>query len=60
MHDCIELEFANNQKLYLPVENLNLVTKYGDDEKAIFSLDNLGNSSWQRRKAEAKKNWELG
>ena len=54
-HDCIELEFANNQKLFLPVENLNYVTKYGNDEDQYIQLDKLGSSHWQKRKAEAKK-----
>ena len=54
-HDCIELEFADNQKLFLPVENLNYITKYGNNDDNNFSLDKLGASHWQKRKAEAKK-----
>ena len=54
-HDCVELEFADNQKLFLPVENLNNITKYGNDEGQNVQLDKLGSSHWQRRKAEAKK-----
>jgi transcription-repair coupling factor (superfamily II helicase) len=54
-HDCVELEFADNQKLFLPVENLNYVTKYGNDEEQSVNLDKLGSSHWQKRKAEAKK-----
>ena len=54
-HDCLELEFADSQKLFLPVENLSYVTKYGNDDEANISLDKLGASSWQKRKAEAKK-----
>ena len=53
-HDCVELEFANNQKLFLPVENLNYITKYTNDEDHNVSLDKLGNTHWQKRKAEAK------
>ena len=55
IHDCLELEFADSQKLYLPVENLNLITKYGDEQNDYFKLDRLGASSWQKRKADAKK-----
>ena len=54
-HDCVELEFADNQKLFLPVENLNNITKYGNDDDQNISLDKLGASHWQKRKAEAKK-----
>jgi len=54
VHDCLELEFADNQKLLLPVENLNYITKYGNDDENEINLDKLGASSWQKRKAEAK------
>ena len=55
VHDCLELEFADNQKLFLPVENLNYITKYGNEDENNINLDRLGASSWQKRKAEAKK-----
>jgi len=55
VHDCLELEFANNQKLLLPVENLNYITKYGNEDENNIDLDRLGAASWQKRKAEAKK-----
>ena len=55
IHDCLELEFSDNQKLFLPVENLNYITKYGNEDENTISLDRLGASSWQKRKAEAKK-----
>lgn len=54
VHDCLELEFADSQKLFLPVENLNYITKYGDEDENSINLDRLGASSWQKRKAEAK------
>ena len=40
--------------MYLPVENFNYVTKYGNDEDNVVSLDKLGASNWQRRKAEVR------
>ncbi len=55
IHDCLELEFADTQKLFLPVENLNYITKYGDEDENTINLDRLGASSWQKRKAEAKQ-----
>ena len=54
IHDCLELEFSDNQKLFLPVENLNYITKYGNEDENNINLDRLGASSWQKRKAEAK------
>ena len=49
-HECIELEFADNQKLFLPVENLGYVTKYSNDENKNIILDKLGASHWQKRR----------
>ncbi len=55
IHECLELEFYDNQKLFLPVENLNIISKYSDDLDNNITLDKLGSSHWQKRKVEAKK-----
>ncbi|MCB1533839.1 MAG: transcription-repair coupling factor, partial [Rhodoblastus sp.] len=53
-HDCLELHYAGGDKLYLPVENLELLSRYGsEDEEA--TLDRLGGVGWQNRKARMKK-----
>lgn len=54
LRECIVLEFAEKQILYLPIENLNFVTKYGEDKENFIKLDRMGSLHWQRRKAEAK------
>ncbi|MYM53969.1 transcription-repair coupling factor [Thalassovita mangrovi] len=51
-HECIELEYAEGAKLYLPVENIELLTKYGHDEGL---LDRLGGGAWQAKKAKLKE-----
>ena len=53
-HDCLELQYAGGDKLYLPVENIELLTRYGSDE-AEAMLDKLGGGAWQARKARLKK-----
>ncbi|MEZ5937539.1 MAG: transcription-repair coupling factor [Hyphomonadaceae bacterium] len=53
-HDCLELIYAGGDKILLPVENIELVTRYGA-EGGDASLDRLGGASWQGRKARAKK-----
>ncbi len=53
-HDCVELEYQGGDKLFLPIENMELLTRYGSDE-ADASLDKLGGASWQGRKARMKK-----
>jgi transcription-repair coupling factor (superfamily II helicase) len=53
-HDCLELHYAGGDRLYLPVENLELLSRYGS-EGADVVLDRLGASGWQTRKARLKK-----
>ncbi len=53
-HDCLELDYAADAKLYLPVENIDLLTRYGADSESA-QLDRLGSASWQARKARAKE-----
>ncbi|WP_372708016.1 transcription-repair coupling factor [Brevundimonas sp.] len=52
-HDCLELLYAGDSKLYLPVENIDLLTRYGSDTDGA-QLDRLGGAAWQGRKAKAK------
>jgi len=52
-HDCLELRYANETKLYLPVENIELLSRYGSDQTNV-ELDKLGGSGWQARKAKLK------
>jgi transcription-repair coupling factor (superfamily II helicase) len=52
-HDCLELHYAAETKLFLPVENIELLSRYGSDQ-ANVELDRLGGSGWQARKAKLK------
>jgi transcription-repair coupling factor (superfamily II helicase) len=51
-HECLLLEYADNSKLYLPVENIELLSKYGHEEGL---LDRLGGGAWQAKKAKLKQ-----
>ena len=51
-HDCLELQYEGG-KLFLPVENIELLTRYGADE-GTTQLDRLGGAGWQNRKARMK------
>ncbi len=53
-HDCLRLLYSGNDKLYLPVENMNLLSRVGDNNFAR-ELDKLGASNWQNRKANVRK-----
>jgi len=52
-HDCVEIEYARGDKLYLPVENIELLSRYGSDQGT--ELDRLGGVAWQAKKARLKQ-----
>ncbi|HZP77002.1 MAG TPA: transcription-repair coupling factor [Pseudolabrys sp.] len=52
-HDCLEIHYAGDDKLYLPVENIDLLSRYGSEEAGV-ELDRLGGGNWQARKAKMK------
>ncbi|MEO3385829.1 transcription-repair coupling factor [Mesorhizobium sp. CAU 1741] len=53
-HDCLELRYAGDDRLFLPVENIELLSRYGSDA-AETVLDKLGGVAWQSRKAKLKR-----
>ena len=53
-HDCLELRYAGDDKLFLPVENIELLSRYGNADSEVV-LDKLGGVAWQSRKAKLKK-----
>jgi transcription-repair coupling factor (superfamily II helicase) len=53
-HACLELLYADDAKLFLPVENIDLLSRYGG-EGTEAQLDKLGGGAWQMRKAKLKK-----
>jgi transcription-repair coupling factor (superfamily II helicase) len=53
-HECLELQYAGGDKLFLPVENIELLSRYGS-EATEAQLDKLGGVAWQARKAKLKK-----
>ncbi|MDQ0468818.1 transcription-repair coupling factor [Labrys wisconsinensis] len=53
-HACLEIHYAGGDKLFLPVENLELLSRYGSED-AEAPLDKLGGRGWQERKARMRK-----
>ncbi|MEM7618889.1 MAG: transcription-repair coupling factor [Pseudomonadota bacterium] len=53
-HDCLELSYHGGDRLYLPVENIELLSRYGSEDLNV-PLDKLGGIAWQSRKAKLKK-----
>jgi transcription-repair coupling factor (superfamily II helicase) len=53
-HDCLRLIYQGGDRLFVPVENLDLLSRYGSAEGAA-PLDKLGGLGWQTRKAKVKQ-----
>jgi len=52
-HDVLHLEYSGGDKLYVPVENIEVLSRFGDGEGV--ALDKLGGAAWQARKARVKE-----
>lgn len=57
-HDCVKLTYADDDRLFLPVENIDLLTRYGSEEEGV-ALDKLGGAAWQARAAKLKERIKL-
>ncbi len=53
-HDCLRVVYQGNDKLFVPVENIEVLSRFGSEESGI-ELDRLGGAGWQARKARAKE-----
>jgi transcription-repair coupling factor (superfamily II helicase) len=55
VNDFLELEYQSGDRLFLPVDRLNLVQKYLGVEGVAPKLERLGGKSWERTKKRVKK-----
>jgi transcription-repair coupling factor (superfamily II helicase) len=53
-HDCLKILYAGGDKLFVPVENLDILSRYGNADGEV-QLDKLGGAGWQSRKARVKQ-----
>ena len=53
-HDCLKILYANDAKLFVPVENIDVLSRYGIEDDNI-QLDTLGGMAWQAKKAKVKQ-----
>ncbi|MFK7839525.1 MAG: CarD family transcriptional regulator, partial [Bdellovibrionales bacterium] len=53
-HDCLKIEYAGGDRLFVPVENIEVLARFGGEESTT-QLDKLGGAGWQARKAKVKK-----
>jgi transcription-repair coupling factor (superfamily II helicase) len=53
-HDCLQLTYHGGDKLFLPVENIEIISRYGEGSDTM-RLDKLGGVAWQARKSQLKQ-----
>ena len=53
-HDCLKIVYANDAKLFVPVENIDVLSRYGIEDENI-QLDVLGGAAWAAKKAKVKQ-----
>ncbi|MBN8521146.1 MAG: transcription-repair coupling factor [Alphaproteobacteria bacterium] len=54
LHDCLKIIYDGGDKLFVPVENIDVLSRFGSDE-GNTPLDRLGGAGWQARKSKVKK-----
>ncbi len=54
LHDCLKIEYAGGDRLFVPVENMEVLSRFGSSEGNV-QLDKLGGAGWQARKSKVKK-----
>ena len=53
-HDCLRVLYDGGDRLFVPVENIEVLSRFGSEEAGV-QLDRLGGAGWQARKARVKK-----
>jgi transcription-repair coupling factor (superfamily II helicase) len=53
-HDCLKVIYHGGDKLFVPVENIEVLSRFGSEDAGV-ELDRLGQGSWQARKSRVKK-----
>ena len=53
-HDCVLVTYAGGDKLFVPVENLEVLSRFGSEHEGAV-LDKLGGEAWQRRRSKLKE-----
>jgi len=53
-HDCLRVIYEGGDKLFVPVENIEVLSRYRAEDASV-QLDRLGGTAWQARKARVKQ-----
>ena len=53
-HDCLKVIYQGGDRLFVPVENIEVLSRYGSEDTTA-ELDKLGGVAWQARRARIKQ-----
>lgn len=53
--DYLSIEYKDNDKLYIPVEKIDSITKYSSNEGLVPKLSKLGGTEWSKTKIRVKE-----
>jgi len=56
--DFLYIQYDENSKLFVPVENIYQIEKYNVSSDSLPKLDNLHSNAWNKKKAQAKNRIE--
>lgn len=53
-HDCLRVVYDGGDRLFVPVENIDVLSRFGSETEGA-GLDRLGGAQWQARRARMKE-----
>lgn len=53
--ECLRIEYAGNDRLYVPVEGMNRLERYVGAENSVPKLSRIGGTAWLNSRRKAKK-----
>lgn len=56
--EFLTLEYANGNKLYVPIQSLHLISRYSSTDIGNAPLNRLGSDQWEKAKSKAAKRLE--
>ena len=56
--DYLQIEYCDNDRLYIPVEKIDMINKYASRGGVVPKINKLGTTEWQRTKLKARKRIE--
>ena len=54
-HDCLEIAYQGDDKLFIPVEQLNRLRKYSSADAEAPLLNRLGSNAWEKLKERTRE-----